>query len=83
MNSKVSHNDVIQGKYLKQTSLLQNSRSSPSNLLGVELREWLQPLPNRDFILWRGRSSRLLQTNAKRCIDQIPLGNHTREGWGV
>lgn len=77
MNSKVSHNDVIQGKYLKQTSLLQNSGSSPSSFLGKELREWLQFLPNRDFILWRGRSSRLLQTKAKRCIDQIPLRNHT------
>lgn len=68
---------MIQGKCLKQTFLLQNSRSSPSNFRGVELREWLQPLPNRDFILWRGGSSRLLQTNAKRCIDQIPLQNHT------
>lgn len=57
LNSKVNHNGVIQGKYLKQTSLLQNSGSSPSSFLGVELREWLQSLPNRDFILRRGRSS--------------------------
>lgn len=65
------------GKILRETSLLQNSGSSPSGFLGAELREWLQSLPNRDFILRRGRSSRLLQTNAKRCIDHIPLRNHT------